>query len=459
MNPVAKKGGKGFFNSGRAGAANPCSPCKVPQKTGKVTQMRTAEQVINVARNTIHSTVSRMSPVSSIGNEYSHSQLDHLAGCVTVDTLGLELPDVESTTLGNSFARLDDESRAIPGSMWTKRDLRSLTGKQSLRIRQVEATKRLSIEGSNAMLHQGHNVVSSGDVTMAAFSMVRAANREHKLGLPVWVGHKLAHGGLVEVTRLDVALLLKVPDGVSKSALINALALAGIQAGINTSLYVGETVYYDQHSQVEAQKIYDKEVEVNRARKGGLPDVEGKEQLVTLIRETVRLEAVFRKKRLLNIAAKCGGLPHPCLFSKKLLAQMVLELLGKYVRDGQVWRRLGTKELLAIPLPYRSTVAHWQNHMNLIDMAKSERVLQEQKAYLWRNHKINLNAPPPGDVIVPMQLSEILSPENFLPVPAEIRRNPNLFFEEDMEAMRTDLRRKVGGGIGSVIIDPYGPLD
>lgn len=234
-----------------------------------------------------------------------------------------------------------------------------------------------------------------------------------------------------------------MPEGVTKAALINALAIAGIQAGTNTSLYVNESVYFDQNSQMEASKFYDKTAELKRARKGGLPDVEGVELLVDLNEETIRLEAVFRTKKLVQVAKDHGDAPHPCVFTKEVLAKMVLDLLNKCSTPGQVFRRLELRELLTIPLPYRSPVAHWQNRMPLLDMVVSERVLKEHAKYIWDNHKINISGPQPDEMNVPMSLYDILKPENFMPVPADIRSNPALFHEVDMDKYRADLQLRV----------------
>ena len=42
---------------------------------------------------------------------------------------------------------------------------------------------------------------------------------------------------------------------------------------------------------------------------------------------------------------------------------------------------------------------------------------------------------------VPMSLSDILKPENFMPVPAAIRSNPALFHEVDMDVRRAELQK------------------
>jgi len=386
----------------------------------------------------------------------------HVADCLCIDTVGLEFtgipPDVAK--LAKTFSEMDRDGGAVAGSGWKKGSLKSPAGKRSLVVDYVPKTMKLGVEGSNAVLRQGHNVVASGDMTMTAFSMVRAMNFQQELGWPPSVGYQVAHGVGVEVTRIDVFVLLKVPEGIDKAEFINALAVAGIRARLNTSLYVDQSVYFDQGSQLESGKFYDKEAELHRARKGGLPDLPGIEHLVDLNKRSVRLECVFRGKRLVQIAKKYGGRPHPCLFTKELLAEMVLTLLQKFAVHGDIFRRLEREELKKIKLPYRSTVAHWQNGEVLRDMVKSERVLKDHKAYLIANHNgLDLDAQPPGQLHDSMSLHDILSPANFIPVPKVIRENPALFYQIDMEAVRRRLKKHVGHGISSVILDPYRPKD
>jgi hypothetical protein len=378
-------------------------------------------------------------------------QLEHVANCLGIDTVGLEL--------AKSFSEKDDDGEDIDGTGWSKSALKTEAGKRSLAVSYVAKTRKLKIEGSNAMRCQGQNVVASGDLPMVAYSMLKAVKHTQDLPWPDFMGHRFAHGVDVEVTRIDVFLLLKVPDGVSKGAFINALAMAGIGAGINTSLYVSESVYFDQSSQLEGQKIYDKEAELNRARKGGLPDTPGIEHVEDIARRYVRVEAVFRTKKLVAIAKKHGGRPHPCLFTKEVLAEMVLTLLKKYATHGNIFRRLNREFLLTIPLPYRSTVAHWQNGEHLPDMVKSERVMKHHKAYLLHHHQISLDGESPDVVRETMSLADVLAPENFMPVPEIVRNNPALFYELNMDEERRKLKSRVGGGIGSIIVYPYGPRD
>lgn len=396
------------------------------------------------------------------GGNFDAAQIKKVADCLCIDTVGLEFTGVTpgEVNLAKTFREMGSDGKAVADSGWAKDSLHSPSGKRTLVVDYVPKTKKLSLEGSNAVMRQGHNVVASGDLTMTAYSMVKGLNKEKELGWSPNVGLQLAYGNLVEVTRIDVFVLLKVPEGVNKAEFINALAIAGIRASLNTSLYVGESVYFDQGSQLEGSKFYDKEAELDRARKGGLPDVPGVEDLVKLIESTVRLECVFRGKRLVQIAKKHGGRPHPRLFTKELLAEMVLSLLAKYKVHGDVFRRLERAELMTIPLPYRSTVAHWQNGEVLLDMVKSERVLKEHMRYLWNYHnKLDLEAQPPHPFHDSMSLHDILSPENFLPVPKVIRDNPALFYQIDMEKERRSLRKQAGNGINSVILDPYRASD
>lgn len=371
----------------------------------------------------------------------------HLAACLMVDTLALEIPNIASvdeTGMKKAYGQFDDDRLLKDETDWRKGALTAPTGKRSLRVRHVKKTKRLQIEGSSAINTQGQNVVSSGDVTMLAYWMCRDVHKKLALDLPIEVGHELVHGRLVKVTRIDVALLLKIPEGLSKGALINALAIAGICAGTNSSLYINKTVYFDQNSQTESSKLYDKAAELKRARKGGLPDVDGVELLIELNENTIRLECVFRAKKLTQVAKKLGAESVPATFSKEVLARMVLDLLRKHVAHGQIIRRLDAAELRAIPLPYRSAVAHWQNGMHLPDMFVSERALKEQARHIKQNYQIDIEAPPPDSLVVEsLSLMDVLAPQNFMPVPAEIRSNPELFKEIDMAHHRATVEAQL----------------
>ena len=168
-----------------------------------------------------------------------------------------------------------------------------------------------------------------------------------------------------------------------------------------------------------------------------------------LNKKTVRVEAVFRVKKLSQVAKKLGKPLEPATFTKEVLAQMVLDILRKHVCHGQIFRRLEYKELLAIPLPYRSTVAHWQNGMELLDMVASERVLKEQARYIWQNHKIDIiKGERPDSINESLSLVDVLAPKKFMPVPAVIRNNPNLFHSVDMDKHRKKLAEQLAESLG-----------
>lgn len=86
----------------------------------------------------------------------------------------------------------------------------------------------------------------------------RPCTKSHPLNIQRPLRALLAQGRYGEVTRLDVAILVRVPDGVTKSALINAVALANVVAGANMSLFVNESTYGDPSSQLRAWKLYDR---------------------------------------------------------------------------------------------------------------------------------------------------------------------------------------------------------
>lgn len=418
---------------------------KTVQKTVAVTP--TSDDGYTGQRNTISQAISRGTASSHfiadnrLGGDALRATVMQVSNCVIVDTLGIELPNVQPTQLDRAYGRIDEQQETVEDSVWAKGDLRAASGKQSFRVRYVDKTNTLHVEGSAAIHNQGHNVVSSPDVGMAAFTMLRAVKKRYGLDLPASVGYRLACGLDALVTRIDYCLLLKLPHGISKAELITQLAIAGIKAGIPTSLYPNESVYFDQSSQLESLKIYDKTAELGRARKGGLPNVDGVELLMELSRRTLRMEFVLRKKRLKSIAESHFEQPHPKFFTEERLAEIALSLLENYVQPGIVNMRLDYEDLLKIPLPYRSTVAHWQNGMAVLDMLKSERVRQEHAEYLRRNFNLNILAPPPDESEVPLDLRKILAPENFFASPWKcVSGYPHLFHDEDMDVVRETLR-------------------
>lgn len=85
-------------------------------------------------------------------------------------------------------------------------------------------------------------------------------------------------------------------------------------------------------------------------------------------------------------------------------------------------------------------MAPWQNGMYLPDMVVSERVLKEQARHIKQNHQIDIEVPPPDSLAMEsLSLLDVLAPQDFMPVPEEIRGNPSLCRELDMGRHRADL--------------------
>lgn len=117
---------------------------------------------------------------------------------------------------------------------------------------------------------------------MLTHEMVKAVHESHPLKLPFGLRLLLARGRYAEVTRLDVAVLVRVPDGMSSAALVNAVALANVMAGGNMSLYANEATYGDPSSQIQAWKLYDKALELSKKGKFHLPESAAKDALPCL---------------------------------------------------------------------------------------------------------------------------------------------------------------------------------
>jgi len=129
--------------------------------------------------------------------------------------------------------------------------------------------------------------------------------------------------------------------------------------------------------------------------------------------------------------AELGGeLPHPEWFTRERMAQMVLKALDKLNLQGQLETRLPPHELQRIPRKYQKTVDLWQNGSDLA-MHMRERTVAEHRKYLRENHSIDIGCPPPS-VFGHIDLAEVLSPANFVPVPDDIRADQTLFYDEDI---------------------------
>jgi hypothetical protein len=113
-----------------------------------------------------------------------NKKLDHLAKCLMIDTMGLRVENVPNLKLPKAFARVSDDSGAPDNYGWAKGNLKSESGRHmSMRVRTIKASSQLLVEGSNSMQYLDHNIVSSGDAVMTAFSMLDAVRRQHPMHL------------------------------------------------------------------------------------------------------------------------------------------------------------------------------------------------------------------------------------------------------------------------------------
>ena len=82
-------------------------------------------------------------------------------------------------------------------------------------------------------------------------------------------------------------------------------------------------------------------------------------------------------------------------------------------------------------------------------MVASERVLKEQARYIWHNHKIDIiKGERPDSLNESLSLVDVLAPKQFMPVPAVIRDNPNLFHSVDMGKHREKLAEQLAKSLG-----------
>jgi hypothetical protein len=183
-------------------------------------------------------------------------------GVVMVDTIGLSVKDVDPATMPKRVHLTGQDGKVKKA----KAVLKGRNGGNSLEVLGVMSRREFRLEGSAAMHFQGHNIVSPGDMTMLSWAAIRAARLGLNLGINLDRAKEFVRGHGLDVTRVDTPVLLKKPVGIATAAAINGLALAGLLAGNNTSVYVGESVYFDQHSQISAMKIYDKLAQVSRSR-------------------------------------------------------------------------------------------------------------------------------------------------------------------------------------------------
>ena len=356
-----------------------------------------------------------------------------LAEKMMVDTIGLRILDIQPTGLKRK-SKLEVEGKETE---WAKGNLVTGAGKKSLQVTAMNGKKELRIEGSVALLKQDHNIVSSGDVTMLAYTAVQECNRGLALSVLVDRAAQFVRGQGMGVTRIDSPVLMKKPAGLMSSTVINAMALAGMQAGLNVSVYVNETVYFDQFSQSAALKGYDKLAEVKSKTKLAIPQTANTEMLMALARDTIRLEPVYRQKALYWYFDKEGLLP-PCDFTPDVLANLLMRLLDRYDLRRDIRKPLNEEQLWEIPRKYRLAVMAWQSGYNVLKaMGGSETEYSRMASYLKNHHSLNIKGPPPmEDITERIELGDLLSPENFIAVPAQIMADPALFFTRDMDAER-----------------------
>ena len=432
---------------------------------GKSNQQQTtaARAISNTVSNTVSNTASQ--PDLMLFQQLVEK-------CINIDTVGVVL-DCSDADLPKTFAVVSDNDVVEPDSHQGWGRAESDFGAKTIRVEcrkrrakkgepVTDKKKLLYVEGSPAYHYQGHNIVSSDDLVMLTHDLVKAVHQSHPLNIQRPLRALLAQGRYGEVTRLDVAILVRVPDGVTKSALINAVALANVVAGANMSLFVNESTYGDPSSQLRAWKLYDKELEIQRRGKQALPDTEAGKALAHLCKQTVRLEFVFRKKYFANHAYFKGKPVYPMRLTRETIAWMVIEELHRLQLKGKVHRRYGLNELLMIPMPYRSTLAHWQNRLKVRDFLESQQVADKHRRYLKNRLGVDVFADPPAEIELPMSLLEVLHPKNFVPVPAAIKADASVFHQSDMKAALHRQLSKMGRkarGVGLVWVDPYSDVE
>jgi len=384
--------------------------------------------------------------------------LQHMTDCIMIDTMGLRVDNVSGVKLPRKFAQVSDDPEVVDNSSWAKGNLKSESGKcMPLRVRSQKSGTKLLVEGSNSMQYLDHNIVSSNNAVMTAFSMLDAVQRQYPLEFEyLRRPMDFRRGEGIDVTRIDTPAMLQVPSGLSAGAIVNAFAYAGIRAGRITTIYPNESAYLDQHSQLASIKAYVKALQLKqKLREEWLPKTENAASLLNLASDTVRFEAVFRLKQLSRLFD--GQAVTPAMLSPKTLAALFLDLLDGYNLKGSLRGFLRDEELQHIRSPYRSTVALWQRGTDLRKLFGSdEKLLTSHRRVLKREFSIDIFLPPPGAIDVPIELGEILRVENFVPVPAAIKSDPALVYNRDMQAEWLARNREKGQrGISSIYINPY----
>lgn len=375
-----------------------------------------------------------------------------------IDTMGLRVENVPHLTLPKAFGQISDDPETTQNSGWAKGNLRSESGKHlSMRVRTIKKSRQLLVEGSNSMQYLDQNIVSSGDAVMTAFSMLDAVRRQHAMKLNcTFRPRDFMRGRDIEVTRLDMPAMLKIDAGLRTGAVLNAMAFASLRAGVVTTIFPDESLYFDQHSQLESLKAYDKAVEMQQSRRDfALPETDNAAELWELTETTLRFEGVYRLKQLKRLFRDVPVMPS--MLSPHVMAQMFLGLLNKYSLHGSLRRLLSPEDLWKIRPPYRITVALWQSGSDVRSIFNGiEGLLRSHHRVIKRDYGINILAPSPATIGQYVELGEILRVENFVPVPAAIRADPALFYNRDMRAELQEYCRVNGlSGISAAYTDPY----
>jgi hypothetical protein len=221
---------------------------------------------------------------------------EQVGSFIMVDTLGIRLPHVDVTKFPFSDTVLTASGEHRRGY----RGKRAVANDHGvLHFTTYKTTKCCDIEGSISLQEQKHNIVSTSNVPLLAYHMIQKANRAFELGLGYDRAAFFARGLGCDVVRIDTPVLLRKPTGYDTAALVNGLAVAGIAAGVNVSVYAHESVYFDQHSQLRAVKVYDTiAASESKRNRPEIPESLAKKPLIKLGADTLRMEAVYRKKWL-----------------------------------------------------------------------------------------------------------------------------------------------------------------
>lgn len=378
--------------------------------------------------------------------------IQHLEQCVMLDTVGFTVDGIN--------AKLPKNMKVNDDPSWSTGHMTAPSGKRSFTVRHVKKHNRLRIEGSAAAYFQGHNIAASNDLVMTIVSMLKAVKDTHHIPIPLWEAYELVRGHNIVITRVDTPAMLRVPDTLSRAAVVNGLALAGLRCGINVSLYQNQTFYFDQRSQVAALKGYLKDVEMSRQTKKATPAAtENTAALLELARTTIRIEPVYRKKYFKAQEQFEKTPPTPRDLSPTVLARMFATLLDKYNLRGSIRSWLTDEELWVVPRQLRATVRAWQHGHDLLkEFGDNQRALDRHRYILKKQYSIDIDEMPPGEIEVPVQVGEILHPGNFVVVQDAIRHDPQLFHTLDVRNESGGICDRLDIGKGSIaraFVDPY----